>query len=64
MNDDRIMNRHHQLLEGDGNALKVVAKSAWIKDGDADSAKEIVATESMMTPRPICPFVDAEMIAL
>ena len=64
MNDDRIMNRHHQLLEGDGNALKVVAKSAWIKDGDADSEKEIAATESMMTPRPICPFADAEMIAL
>ena len=28
MNDDRIINRHHQLLKGDGDALKVVAKSA------------------------------------
>ena len=58
MNDDRIMNRHHQLLEGDGNALKVVAKSAWIKDGDADSKKEIATTESMMIPSPIYSFAD------
>ena len=39
MSDDWIMNQHHQLLEGDGNAFKVVAKYAWIKDGDADSVK-------------------------
>lgn len=62
--DDRITNRYHQLLEGDDVALKVVAKSAWIKDGDADSEKELPATELMMTPRPMCPFVDVEMIAL
>lgn len=62
--DDRIMNRYHQLLDGDDGALKVVAKSAWITDGDADSEKEAPATESIMTPRPICPFIDAEMIAL
>ena len=64
VNDDRIANRHHQLLEGDTESLKVVAKATWICDGDADSDKELMASTSMMTPHPICPFIEENMIAL
>ena len=51
-------------MEGDDIALKIVAKSAWVKDGNADLEKELPATELMMIPHPISPFVDTEMIAL
>ena len=64
VDDDRIANRHHQLLEGDTKSLKVVAKAIWVCDGDADSDKELMALTSMMTPHPICPFVEEDMIAL
>ena len=64
INDDRIANRHHQLLEGDTESLKVVAKTTWVRDEDADSDKELMAPTSMMTPHPICPFVEQDMIAL
>ena len=64
VDDDRIANRHHQLLEGDTESLKVVAKATWVRDGDADSDKELMAPTSMMTPHPICPFVEKDMIAL
>ena len=64
VDDDRIANRHHQLLEGDTKSLKVVAKTTWVRDGDADSDKELMAPTSMMTPHPICPFVEEDMIAL
>ena len=64
VDDDRIANRHHQLLEGDTKSLKVVAKTTWIRDRDADSDKELMAPTSMMTPHPICPFVEENMIAL
>ena len=43
VDNDRIANRHHQLLEGDTESLKVVAKATWIRDGDADSDKELMA---------------------
>ena len=45
-------------------SLKVVAKATWVRDGDADSDKELMAPTSMMTPHPICPFVEEDMIAL
>ena len=64
VDDDRIANRHHQLLERDTESLKVVAKVTWIRDGDADSDKELMAPTSMMTPYPICLFVEEDMIAL
>ena len=64
VDDDRIANRHHQLLEEDTESLKVVAKATWVCDGDADSDKELMAPTSMMTPHPICPFVEEDMIAL
>ena len=64
VDDDRIANRHHQLLEGDTESLKVVAKATWVCDGDANSDKELMAPTSMMTPHPICPFVKKDMIAL
>ena len=64
VDDDRIANRHHQLLEGDTESLKVVAKTTWIRDGDADSNKELMAPTSMMTLYPICPFVMEDMIAI
>ena len=64
VDDDRIANRHHQLLEGDTKSLKVVAKVTWIRDEDVDSDKELMAPTSMMTPHPICPFVEEDMIAL
>ena len=64
VDDDRIANRYHQLLEGDIESLKVVAKTTWVRDGDADSDKELMASTSMMTPHPICPFVEEDMIAL
>ena len=64
VDDDRIANRCHQLLEGNTKSLKVVAKATWIHDGDADSDKELMAPTSMMTPHPLCPFVEEDMIAL
>ena len=64
VDDDRIANRHRQFLEGDTKTLKVVAKVTWIRDGDADTDKELMALTSMMTPHPICPFVEEDMIAL
>ena len=64
VDDDQIANRHHQLLEGDTESLKVIAKATWIRDGDADSDKESMAPTSIMTPHPICPFVEEDMIAL
>ena len=64
VDDDRITNRHHQLLEGDTESLKVVAKATWVRDGDADSDKDLMAPTSMMTPHLICPFVEEDMIAL
>ena len=63
VDDDRIANRHHQLLEGDIESLKVVAKATWVRDGDADSDKELMAPTSMMTPHPSS-FVEEDMIAL
>ena len=57
VDDDRIANRHHQLLERDTQSLKVVAKAIWVRDEDADSDKELMAPTSMMTPHSICPFV-------
>ena len=42
----------------------MVAKATWVRDGDADSHKELMASTSMMTPYPICPFVEEDMIAL
>ena len=63
VDDDRIANRHHQLLEEHTKSLKVVAKATWIRDGDADSNKELMAPTSMMTLHPICPFVEEDMIA-
>ena len=42
----------------------MVAKATWVRDGDADSDKELMALTSMMTPHPICPFVEKDMIAL
>ena len=38
-----FLNRHHQLLEGDTESLKVVAKATWVRDGDADSDKGLMA---------------------
>ena len=64
VDDDRITNRHHQLLEGDTKSLKVVAKATWVRDGDVDSDKELMAPTSMMIPHPICLFVEEDMIAL
>ena len=64
VDDDRIANRHHQLLEGDTESLKVVIKATWVRDEDADSDKELMASTSMMTLYPICPFVEEDMIAL
>ena len=64
IDDDRIANRHHKLLEGDTESLKVVAKATWVRDGDADSDKELMAPTSMMTPHPICPFIEEDMIVL
>ena len=64
VDDDQIANRHHQLLEGDTESLKVVAKATWVRDGDADSNKELMAPTSMMTLHPICPFVEEELIVL
>ena len=64
VDDDRIANRHHQLLERDIGSLKVVAKATWIRDGDANLDKELMAPTSMMTPHPICPFVEENIIAL
>ena len=64
VDDDRIANRHHQLLEGDTKSLKVVAKTTWVCDGDANSDKELMVLTSMMTPHPICSFVEEDMIAL
>ena len=64
VDDDRIANRHHQLLEGDTESLKVVAKATWVRNGDADSDKELMAPTSMITPHPICPLVEKDMIAL
>ena len=32
VDDDRIANRHHQLLERDTKSLKVVAKATWVRD--------------------------------
>ena len=64
VNDDRIANRHHQLLEGDTESPKVIAKATWIRDGDANSDKELMAPTSMMTPHPICLFVEEDMIIL
>ena len=61
VDDDQIA---HQLLEGDTESLKVVAKATWVRDGDADSDKELMAPTSMMIPHPICPFVKEDMIAL
>ena len=51
-------------MEGDTESLKVVAKATWVRDGDADSDKELMAPTSMMTPHPLCPFVEEDMIAL
>ena len=51
-------------MEGDTESLKVVAKATWVRDGDADLDKELMAPTSMMTPHPICPFVEEDMIAL
>ena len=42
----------------------MVAKATWVRDGDADSNKELMAPTSMMTPHPICLFVEEDMIAL
>ena len=42
----------------------MVAKTTWVCDGDTDSDKELMALTSMMTPHPICPFVEEDMIAL
>ena len=64
VDDDRIANRYHQLLKGDTKSLKVVAKTTWVRDADADSNKELMAPTSMMRPHPICPFVEKDMIAL
>ena len=64
VDDDRIANRHHQLLEGDTKSLKVVAKATWVRDGHADLDKELMAPTSMMTSHPICQFVEEDMIAL
>ena len=66
VDDDRITNRYHQLLEGDTESLKVVAKATWVRDADADSDsdKELMAPTSIMTPHSICPFVEEDMIAL
>ena len=64
LKSNRIANRHHQLLEGDTENLKVVAKATWVRDGDADSDKELMAPTSMMTPHPICLFMEEDMIAL
>ena len=62
VDNDGIVNRHHQLLEGDTESLKVVAKTTWVCDGDIDSDKELMAPTSMMTPHPICSFVEEDMI--
>ena len=51
-------------MEGDTESLKVVAKATWVHDGDADSDKELMALTSMMTPHPICLFVEEDMITL
>ena len=51
-------------MEGDTESLKLVAKATWVCYGDADSDKELMASTSMMTPHPICPFVEKDMIAL
>ena len=64
VDNDRITNRYHQLLEGDTETLKVVAKATWVRDGDADSNKELMTPISMMIPHPICPFAEEDMIAL
>ena len=64
IDDDRIANRHHQLLEGDTESLQVVAKATWVRDGDADSDKELMAPTSMKILHPICRFVEEDMIAL
>ena len=42
----------------------MVSKTTWVRDGDADSDKELMAPTSIMTPHPICPFVKEDMIAL
>ena len=42
----------------------MVAKATWIRDGDVDSDKELIAPTSMMTPHPICLFVKEDMIVL
>ena len=63
VDDNQITNRHHQLLEGDTENPKVVAKATWVRDGDADSDKELMAITSMMTLHPICEFVEEDMIA-
>ena len=42
----------------------MVAKAAWVCDGDIDSDKELMAPTSMMTLHPICPFVEEDIIAL
>ena len=39
VDEDRIANRHHQLLEGDIESLKVIAKATWVHDRDADLDK-------------------------
>ena len=64
VDDDRITNRHHQLLERDIESVKVVAKATWVRDGNANSDKELMAFTSTMTRHPICPFVEEDMIAL
>ena len=51
VDDDRIANRHHQLLEGDTESLKVVAKATWIRDGDADSDKELMNDDTTSNMR-------------
>ena len=64
VDDNRIADRHHQLLKRDTQSPKVVAKATWVRDRDADLDKELMAPTSIMTPHPICPFVEEDMIVL
>ena len=42
----------------------MVAKAIWVHDGNVDSDKELMAPTSMMTPHPICLFIEEDVIAL
>ena len=51
-------------MEKDTESLKVIAKATWVRDGDANSDKELMAPTSMMTPHSMYPFVKEDIIAL